>query len=145
MAGARSVLLSGLKVPAKVILPRSGRPAPARARLRGAQLGRSCRCRPASPPARWSSRTLSTWHLEERALFHLLNLAREQSANLLFTARSAPARLVDGLPDLASRLREIPVVDAWRRPTMRLLRAVLVKLFADRQLAGRRKPDRLSA
>jgi chromosomal replication initiation ATPase DnaA len=77
---------------------------------------------------------LATWHLEERALFHLLNLAREQGANLLFTARTLPAAWPVKLPDLVSRLREIPVV-TLEPPDDVLLRAVLVKLFADRQLA----------
>ncbi|MGZ3411433.1 MAG: chromosomal replication initiator DnaA [Xanthobacteraceae bacterium] len=76
---------------------------------------------------------LSTGFLEERALFHLLNLAREQGAHLLLTARTAPAAWQISLPDLASRLREIPVV-ILDPPDDALLRAVLVKLFADRQL-----------
>jgi chromosomal replication initiation ATPase DnaA len=76
---------------------------------------------------------LSTWHLEERALFHLLNLAREDGAHILFTARTLPATWSIGLPDLASRFREIPVVNIGP-PDDALLRAVLVKLFADRQL-----------
>ena len=77
---------------------------------------------------------LATWHLEERALFHLLNLAREQGANLLLTARLMPAAWPVKLPDLVSRLREMPVV-TLEPPDDALLRAVLVKLFADRQLA----------
>ena len=77
---------------------------------------------------------LATWHVEERALFHLLNLAREQNANLLFTARSQPGAWPVKLPDLISRLRELPVVNL-DPPDDALLRAVLVKLFADRQLA----------
>jgi chromosomal replication initiation ATPase DnaA len=72
--------------------------------------------------------------LDERAMFHLLNLAREQGAFLLITARTAPATWPIGLPDLASRLRALPVV-ALAGPDDTLLRAVLVKLFADRQLA----------
>jgi chromosomal replication initiation ATPase DnaA len=76
---------------------------------------------------------LTTWHLEERALFHLINLAREQRASVLFTARSAPSAWPIALPDLASRLREIPVV-MLEPPDDALLRAVLIKLFADRQL-----------
>lgn len=77
---------------------------------------------------------LSTGFLEERALFHLVNLAREQGAHLLLTARTAPGAWQISLPDLASRLREIPVV-TLEPPDDALLRAVLVKLFADRQLA----------
>jgi chromosomal replication initiation ATPase DnaA len=72
--------------------------------------------------------------LDERAMFHVLNLAREQGTFLLITARSAPASWPIGLPDLASRLRALPVV-AIAGPDDTLLRAVLVKLFADRQLA----------
>ena len=72
--------------------------------------------------------------LDEAALFHLLNLAREQSAHILITARQAPATWPIKLPDLASRLRALPVV-ALEPPDDALLAAVLVKLFADRQLA----------
>ena len=71
--------------------------------------------------------------LDERALFHLLNLMRQQEAFVLITARSAPPSWSVGLPDLASRLRVIPVVEL-SAPDDALLRAVLVKLFADRQL-----------
>ena len=71
--------------------------------------------------------------LDERALFHLLNLIREEEAYLLITARAAPARWGVALPDLASRLRAVPTV-ALSAPDDALLRAVLIKLFADRQL-----------
>jgi chromosomal replication initiation ATPase DnaA len=70
---------------------------------------------------------------DERALFHLLNFAREQEASLLLTARSAPAGWRFEIRDLASRLRALPVV-TMTPPDDALLRAVLVKLFADRQL-----------
>ena len=59
---------------------------------------------------------------------------REEEAFLLITARAAPASWSVALPDLASRLRAIPTV-ALSAPDDALLRAVLVKLFADRQLA----------
>jgi chromosomal replication initiation ATPase DnaA len=72
--------------------------------------------------------------IDEAALFHLLNLAREERAFVLITARTAPATWRIELPDLASRLRAIPVV-ALEAPDDALLRAVIVKLFADRQLA----------
>jgi chromosomal replication initiation ATPase DnaA len=72
--------------------------------------------------------------LDEAALFHLLNLAQEQSAYILITARQAPASWPLKLPDLASRLRALPMV-ALEPPDDALLAAVLVKLFADRQLA----------
>ena len=71
---------------------------------------------------------------DEAALFHLLNLAQQEGAYVLLTARTAPAGWSIGLPDLASRLRAIPVV-TLSSPDDRLLRAVIVKLFADRQLA----------
>jgi len=70
---------------------------------------------------------------DEAALFHLLNLAREQSAYVLITARKTPASWPTRLPDLASRLRALPVV-TLDPPDDALLAAVLVKLFADRQL-----------
>jgi chromosomal replication initiation ATPase DnaA len=71
---------------------------------------------------------------DEAALFHLLNLARDQGASLLITARTAPSGWPIALRDLASRLRALPVV-TLAPPDDALLRAVLVKLFADRQLA----------
>jgi chromosomal replication initiation ATPase DnaA len=72
--------------------------------------------------------------LDERALFHLLNLVKEQGGFLLLTARTAPATWPIGLPDLASRLRAVPAV-TLAAPDDAMLRAVLVKLFADRQIA----------
>jgi chromosomal replication initiation ATPase DnaA len=72
--------------------------------------------------------------IDEPALFHLLNLAREDGAWLLFTA----SERLDGpgftLPDLVSRLRAVPAV-TLAPPDDALLSAVLIKLFADRQLA----------
>jgi chromosomal replication initiation ATPase DnaA len=72
--------------------------------------------------------------VDERALFHLLNLAREESASVLITARSAPASLKVDIRDLASRLRALPVV-TLEPPDDDLLRALIVKLAADRQIA----------
>jgi chromosomal replication initiation ATPase DnaA len=72
--------------------------------------------------------------LDERALFHLLNLMRQQEAFVLVTARTPPASWRVELVDLASRLRAIPALEL-RPPDDALLRAVMVKLFADRQLA----------
>lgn len=71
---------------------------------------------------------------DEPALFHLLNLTKEERAYVLITARTAPSSWRIALPDLASRLRALPVV-ALEAPDDALLRAVIVKLFADRQLA----------
>jgi len=72
--------------------------------------------------------------LDERALFHLLNLAREQGAYLLITARAAPASFAVGIRDLGSRLRAVPAV-TLAAPDDALLRALIVKLAADRQIA----------
>jgi chromosomal replication initiation ATPase DnaA len=70
---------------------------------------------------------------DDRALFHLINLAREEKASLLFTARAAPVVWPVALPDLVSRLRAIAVV-TMQAPDDAMLRAVIVKLAADRQL-----------
>ncbi|AXK80491.1 chromosomal replication initiator DnaA [Pseudolabrys taiwanensis] len=71
--------------------------------------------------------------LDERALFHLLNLAREEGAYVLITARVAPASLTLTIRDLASRLRAVPAV-TLDAPDDALLRLLIVKLAADRQL-----------
>jgi chromosomal replication initiation ATPase DnaA len=70
----------------------------------------------------------------ETALFHLLNMALETGATLLLTARAAPDHWDLTLPDLLSRLRQLPVVEI-AAPDDALLRAVIVKHFVDRQLA----------
>lgn len=70
---------------------------------------------------------------DERALFHLINLAREETAFLLFTARTGPATWPVAIPDLASRLRALPVI-TLQPPDDTMLRAVIIKLAADRQL-----------
>jgi chromosomal replication initiation ATPase DnaA len=72
-------------------------------------------------------------NFEEKALFHLLNLVREEEAYLLLTARKPPSAWVVALADLVSRLRALPAV-ALSAPDDALFRAVLIKLFADRQL-----------
>ncbi|MGE5505998.1 MAG: HdaA/DnaA family protein [Actinomycetota bacterium] len=69
----------------------------------------------------------------ERALFHLYNMAREAGAGLLLTAEQAPSRLPVALADLRSRLNAAPAVGIGA-PDDDTLAAVLVKLFADRQL-----------
>jgi chromosomal replication initiation ATPase DnaA len=71
---------------------------------------------------------------DERALLHLLNLAREEDAFLLLTARTPPARWRLTVRDLESRVKALPVA-SLAPPDDSLLRAVLVKLFADRQVA----------
>jgi len=71
---------------------------------------------------------------DERALFHLLNLAREEQAFVLITARTSPVALEVELRDLRSRLRALPTV-ALAEPDDLLFRALIVKFCADRQLA----------
>lgn len=71
--------------------------------------------------------------LDEAAFFHLLNLSREQKAHILITAGGAPAGWEIALPDLMSRLKAAPTVQLGP-PDDVLLRGVLVKLFADRQI-----------
>jgi len=71
---------------------------------------------------------------DERALFHLINLAREERAFLLLTARRAPLSWPMAIADVVSRLRAMPLV-SLDAPDDAMLRAVIVKLAADRQLA----------
>jgi chromosomal replication initiation ATPase DnaA len=70
---------------------------------------------------------------DEKALFHLLNLAREKRLALLLTARGAPRSWHIALPDLLSRLNGVPAVEIGS-PDEALIRTVLLKHFADRQL-----------
>lgn len=67
------------------------------------------------------------------ALFHLVNLMRERGHSLLLTGSSPPAQWPYALPDLMSRLKAMPA-QGIEEPDDALLAAVLVKLFADRQL-----------
>lgn len=70
---------------------------------------------------------------DERILFHLFNVAREGRLALLITTRALPGEIEITLPDLRSRLRAMALtrIDP---PDEGLLRALLVKLMADRQL-----------
>jgi chromosomal replication initiation ATPase DnaA len=71
---------------------------------------------------------------DERAMFHLMNLAREDEASVLITARLAPSAFEIELRDLRSRLRAVPIVSLLP-PDDQLFRALIVKFCADRQLA----------
>jgi chromosomal replication initiation ATPase DnaA len=71
---------------------------------------------------------------DERALFHLMNLAREDSAFVLVTARAPPSTFEIELRDLRSRLRAVPVVPL-APPDDLLFRALIVKFCSDRQMA----------
>jgi chromosomal replication initiation ATPase DnaA len=94
---------------------------------------------PASVPAALATGALVVEDLrpasfDERALFHLLNLAREDQAFVLITARVPASALEIELRDLRSRLRAVPVVSIGE-PDDQLFRALIVKFCADRQLA----------
>jgi chromosomal replication initiation ATPase DnaA len=71
---------------------------------------------------------------DERALFHLVNLAREDQAFVMITARLPPPAFQIELRDLRSRLRAVPVVSLLA-PDDHLFRGLIVKFCADRQLA----------
>ena len=72
--------------------------------------------------------------LDERALFHLLNLTRQTGGHVLIASTADPAQWKVQLPDLASRLKALAVA-RLDPPDDALLRGVLVKHFADRQIA----------
>ncbi len=69
----------------------------------------------------------------ERDLLHFLNTITDQQRTILITGRNPPARWPVELPDLRSRLRAVSAVGV-SAPDENTLRAVLVKLFSDRQL-----------
>ncbi|MCU0986306.1 MAG: DnaA/Hda family protein [Acetobacteraceae bacterium] len=76
-----------------------------------------------------------------RPLLHLINAAQEAGASVLLTARQPPSRWDVALPDLRSRLASIAAV-AIAAPDEALVKAVLAKLLADRQVSLR--PELLS-
>lgn len=71
---------------------------------------------------------------DDEVLFHALNMVRDEGGYLVLTGATAPAGWPAGLADLTSRLRAVPLARLGP-PDDLLLRAVLVKLFSDRQLA----------
>jgi len=77
---------------------------------------------------------LKSSDFDERALFHLMNLAREDQAFVLITARVPPSAIEVELRDLRSRLRAVPTVSLLP-PDDQLFRSLIVKFCADRQLA----------
>ncbi len=81
----------------------------------------------------YADTALATGQLAEERLLHLYNLIDEQGGHVLLTGRTPPARWPVELPDLRSRLRAVTAV-GMAPPDDALIEAVLVKLFADRQL-----------
>jgi chromosomal replication initiation ATPase DnaA len=71
--------------------------------------------------------------VRETKLFHLLNAATEHGTSVLLAARTLPRAWGVALPDLASRLAALPLVEIGL-PDEALIRAVMVKQFADRQI-----------
>ena len=71
--------------------------------------------------------------MDEHALFHLINLSKEQGFHILLTGTTSPGQISIDLPDLRSRVRALPVVRI-EAPDDTLLRPVLIKQFQDRQL-----------
>lgn len=69
----------------------------------------------------------------EEALFHLHNMVIASGGALLLTAPKPPSRWGVVLPDLVSRLQACAVA-TLNTPDDALLSAVLIKLFADRQV-----------
>ena len=67
------------------------------------------------------------------AFLHLFNLVAESKGHMMLTAETPPARWAIDLADLSSRLAAIPAVEV-KAPDDGLIAALLVKLFADRQL-----------
>lgn len=70
--------------------------------------------------------------VDETALFHVLNAAREAGRDLLLTTQGEPGGWGLHLPDLLSRLRAAAPM-RLSEPDDALLEALLAKLFADRQ------------
>ena len=71
---------------------------------------------------------------QQTALFYLHNLCLETDQSILFTGRGEPQHWLLTLPDLESRLRGTTLIQL-HPPDDALLRAVLIKLFSDRQLS----------
>lgn len=67
------------------------------------------------------------------SMFHIYNHYRDHGGYILFTSKTAPARLNIPLKDLASRLNIVPAVEL-KEPDDELLNALIVKLFSDRQV-----------
>jgi chromosomal replication initiation ATPase DnaA len=68
----------------------------------------------------------------EEPLLHLYNGIAERSGHLVLTATQAPARWGVALADLGSRLNALPVAELGL-PDDALIRALLIKLFVERQ------------
>ncbi len=70
---------------------------------------------------------------DQEALLHLYNCLVSRGGTLAFASTEPPAYWEEGLPDLISRLNSLPIVEI-RMPNDELLRGLLIKMFADRQV-----------
>ena len=131
LAGAGADPRRPLRAAARPISPMSSRAGRAPFCWRPSRLGRAPP-RELAGPAR-AAIVDEAERAAEEPLFHLYNLLAERGLHLLLLARAAPARWGIALPDLRSRLRAAPVA-YLAPPNDALLAALLVKLFADRQL-----------
>lgn len=71
---------------------------------------------------------------DEVELFHVINSVKQHGTSLLITSRTWPLSWPVKLADLRSRLKAATLVEIGE-PDEALLSQVIVKLFADRQLA----------
>ena len=81
----------------------------------------------------WLLEDAKAEQIDETVLFHLLNFVRETGRFCLITSRTWPLEWDIKLPDLLSRLRAAQVIELYE-PDDYLLKQVIVKLFADRQI-----------
>lgn len=72
-------------------------------------------------------------NFDQESLLHLINFANENQIYLLLTSSTSPAKLKFPLADLNSRILAVPSV-AIQSPDQELLKAVLFKSLAERQL-----------
>ena len=77
---------------------------------------------------------IATNHDAQQALFHLHNLLLAEGRHMLMSCARAPAKWSLPLPDLQSRI-QASAHATLNAPDDALLAAVLVKLFADRQIS----------
>ncbi len=103
----------------------------------------SARLSAAEPPALLGAATACALDDVEHALdddqacagrlLHLYNMIAERGGHMLLIGRAAPAHWPVSVPDLRTRLAAIPAIEL-AAPDDAMIEAVMVKLFADRQL-----------
>ena len=81
----------------------------------------------------WPASSRTRRPADETSLLHLFNLLAERRGHSLLTAEQPPARWDIALDDLRSRLLAAPAA-AIGAPDEGLIGAVMIKMFADRQI-----------